>query len=141
MTIWEAIDIVAKQVPFARDTIETALSTTLAETDNPGNDIFRFYESQPVHLEDGVVVSNIDLRIKRSGPHPGFLVLAVDGACIRLELVRRHYDNLRITGTPRGRSLDEQTYYTATLPWGDLSFGFAERNPDCLASVAFNPTT
>ena len=66
-------------------------------------------------------------------------VLELGGPCVPLEEVRGHYGDLQITDTPHGHSLDEKTSYTAYLPWGELSFGFAERNPDCLASIVFEP--
>ncbi len=139
LTWWQAVDALVKQIPFSKKKVETLLKTSLSETDNTGNDVFQFYESPPVTLKDGVVIRNIDLRIKRIGPHPGFMVLEIKGQCITLDQIRRRYGPLEITEAPRGRSLDEETSHSAMQPWGKLSFGFAERNPDCLASIVFNP--
>jgi hypothetical protein len=139
MTLWQAIDALSHQIPFSKVKVEKLLSTRLTETDEGGNDVFQFFKSSPVDLLDGVVIENVDLRIKRIGPNPGFLVLNTGGSCITLDDVRAHYKDLRVTDRPRGRSLDEVTSHTTTLPWGDLSFSFKESNRECLASVVLNP--
>lgn len=141
LTWWQAVDALVKQIPFSKKKVETLLKTSLSETDNTGNDVFQFYESPPVTLKDGVVIRNVDLRIKRAGPHPGFMVLEIEGQCVTLDQIRRRYGPLEITETPHGHSLDEETSHSVVRPWGKLSFGFAERNPDCLASIVFDPKT
>ncbi|WP_345889846.1 hypothetical protein [Paraburkholderia sp. Cy-641] len=103
------------------------------------NTAFQFYTGGPVDLADDVVISNVDLRIRYRAGHPGFLVLNLSGSCITLDMVRAYYRSLRVTDRPRGRSLDEVTSYTTALHWGDLSFSFKERNPNCLSSLAFDP--
>ncbi len=140
VTLWQAIEALARQVPFTRQKVETVLLAPLAPAKDPGNEAFEFLAGGPVELKDGVTISSVDLRIKRGQPqHPGFLVLKLGGACITLAEVRSHYATLAITETPRGRSLDEVTAHTATLPWGQLSFTFAERKPECLAGITFQP--
>lgn len=139
MTLWQAIDALAAQLPFSTQKVGRTLSTTLTDTNAQGSEVFRFFEGTPVRLGDGTELARIDLRIKREGPHPGFLVLYLGGRCVPMAELRLHYAELQITGVPRGRSLDETTSHTATLAWGRLSFGFAERNPDCLAQVVFDP--
>lgn len=139
MTLWQTITSLAEQIPLTRQKVETVLQTTLRESDNTGNDVFQFYESPPVELKDGVVIRTVDLRIKRAGAHPGFMVLEMEGSCVTLDQIRQHYGDVPITSSPRGSSLHEKTHYTATLPWGTLAFGFLERNPGCLASIALKP--
>lgn len=139
LTLWQALTDLVRQIPFSTDKVEAALSTRLAERVEPSNEVFRFFEAASVQLADGVVISNVDLRIKRAGAHPGFLVLSVGGTCVALDQIRRHYGGLEITQAPRGRSLDEATTYTSMQPWGEMSFGFKERNRDCLAYIVFNP--
>lgn len=138
MTLWQAIEAVAQQIPFSKAKVETLFSATLTETDNTSNDVFQFLKSNRIELKDDVDISNIDLRIKRHGTHPGFMVLEIGGACITLEQVRNHYSALEITQSPRG-SLADVTSHSTRLPWGDLSFSFAESNPRCLSSIAFDP--
>ncbi len=139
MTLWQSIDALAAQLPFSVQKVGRTLSTTLSDTHAEGGTVFQFFEGTPVRLADGTELARIDLRIKREGAHPGFLVLELKGRCVPLAEVRQHYPALQITDVPRGRSLDESTSHTATLGWGRLSFGFAERNPGCLAFVAFDP--
>lgn len=142
-TLWQAIDTLTQQAPFTTDKIENVLATHLVVKDNSKSPIqntaFQFYTGRPVNLADDVVISNVDLRIRYRAGHPGFLVLNLSGSCITLDMVRAHYRSLRVTDRPSGRSLDEVTSYTTSLHWGDLSFSFKERNPNCLSSLAFDP--
>ncbi|MDN6885383.1 hypothetical protein QMO14_17450 [Variovorax sp. CAN2819] len=139
ITLWQAIDALAAQLPFSTQKVGRTLSTTLSDTHAEGGAVFQFFEGTPVRLADGAELARIDLRIKREDASRGFLVLELKGRCVPLAEVRQHYAALDITDVPRGRSLDEATTFTAMPGWGRLSFGFTERNPDCLAFVAFDP--
>lgn len=138
MTIWQTIAQLTQQISFSEEKVEEILATKLNRSAEQGNEYFWFYESGGIALQSGTILK-VDLRIQREGNHPGFLVLNVSGDCITLPDVRLHYEKLQLTDSPRGRSLDEVTSYTATLPWGGLSFSFKERRPECLSSVAFQP--
>ncbi|EEA01360.1 conserved hypothetical protein [Burkholderia sp. H160] len=144
MTLWQTIDALVQQIPFTKAKVESVLATHLVDRDTSKDPIqntaFQFYVGGPAKLADGVVVGNVDLRIRNHAGHPGFLVLGkFSGECVTLATVRAHYGNLKITDTPRGHSLDETTAFSAFLPWGTLSFAFAERNRDCLEGVSFDP--
>lgn len=139
MTLWQSIDALAAQLPFSIQKVGRTLSTTLSDTHAEGGTVFQFFEGTPVRLADGTELARIDLRIKREDASQGFLVLELKGRCVPMAELRQHYPALEIAGVPRGRSLDESTTFTATSGWGRLSFGFAERNPGCLAFVAFDP--
>jgi len=147
MTLWQTIDALVQQIPFTQENVERVLGTTLFDTD-PTKLIIRptssrFLDSEPVALANGVIVE-IDLRVRpNQAGHPGFLVLNVTGNCVRLDAVRAHYHDVRITATPRApsafHSLDEVTSRSTMQPRGKLSFSFAERNRECLSSIAFKP--
>lgn len=139
MSLWEAIATLAPHGAFERTRVEAALGTTLSTTADGANDYFDLYRSTPVPLAAGVIVANVDLRIAREGSHPGFMVLDIAGTCVTLAQVRSHYGQLRISAVPRGRSVHDTTSHTSDRPWGTLSFSFAGRHPDCLASIAFDP--
>jgi hypothetical protein len=139
ISLWQAIELLAQQIPFSKQKVETTLSTQLTEVEDDFNKLFQFYKGGPTQLADGVTISNVDLRIKRDGGHPGFLVLSIDGACITLEQLRKQYSELQVSQIPRGRSLEEETSFSQPLPWGKISFGFKEKNRDCLASIAMEP--
>ena len=138
MTLWQALAQLSQHIPFSKEGVEKVLAAKLTQTAVQSNEYFWFYESESVALADGAALK-VDLRIKREGVHPGFLVINLSGSRIKLVEVRSHYEGLQITDYPRGSSLDESTSYTATLPWGALSFSFKERQPDWLASVVFKP--
>lgn len=143
MTLWQTIDVMVQQIPFTKTKVENMLATHLIEKDIDKGPIqstaFQFYTSDPVKLANGVVINDVDLRIRRRPGHPGFLVLNLGGSCTTLDTVREHYSDLRITEHPHGHSLDEATSYSAFPEWGKLSFGFLERNRNCLAYVVLNP--
>lgn len=95
------------------------------------------YEGGPVHLKGEVEIESIDLRVSKDKANSRMMVLKLAGNCVRkADVLGRNHD-LAITDHPRGRSLDEETSYSVEKPWGKLSFGFAERSPDCLRSVVF----
>jgi len=146
-TLWQTIDALAQQIPLTQEKVERVLDITLFDTDprtlvfQPTS--FRPLEGGPVVLANGVVIENVDLRVKYVENDPGFLVLNFAGTCVHLDAVRAHYDGVRITATPRAlsafHSLDETTSHSTMLSWGKLSFLFAERNPECLSSVVLAP--
>ena len=138
VNLWQAIDDVSKQIPFTQAKIESALDTPMCEVRRNADTIF-FQNERPVSLSDGERIAQVDLRLGLGAGDPGFVVLNLDDGCVSLRAVQVHYNDLKISDTPRGRSLDEVTAYSASLPWGMLSFGFTARSPECLASVAFAP--
>ncbi|API73570.1 hypothetical protein [Ralstonia pseudosolanacearum] len=138
MTLWQAIDALAMQIPFSKAKVETALGTRMSEVRRNAYTVF-LQNEHPVMLTGDGRIAQVDLRLGMEQGDPGFMVLNLDGGCIGLDTVRAHYRELKITDTPRGHSLDEVTSHSASLSWGELSFSFKERNPNCLASVAFDP--
>ena len=138
MTLWNVVDALAMQVPFAREKVELLLSTKLRQVDQ--NPYTVFYAGGTVPLANDVLISAIDLRLGRElGDNYGFMSIGLSGKCVLIDDVRDQYGLLEITETPRGRSPDEKTYHTVKQDWGELSFGFSERNPDCLSVIVFDP--
>jgi len=139
MSIWSIIEVLSKQLPFTKERIEAVFGTRLEIDDADDSDIFQFFKAGHVSLAEGVELSEVELRLKRGGGHPGLLVLQLEGRCVNLDQVRTHFSKLEITDVPRGRSSDEETTHTAKLAWADVSFGFAERNPKCVATISISP--
>jgi len=137
-TLWQIIDALIQQIPFSKQKVEAVLAVQLIAAKN-ANEYYDFFRSPPIHLAEGVVISDVDLRIRREGKDLGFLVLGIGGVCITEDQLKTHYSPLKIIGTPHGHSLEEATTFSPDLPWGKLFFGFKERNPDCLATVGFDP--
>lgn len=136
LTLWQALDRLARQIPFTREKVETALATTLLLQESRLQK--DHYGSQPISLADGIFLQNVDLRLDRASESPGFLSLSVGGACISRSLVKRHYPNVRLTYGPHIDAPGEAYVYTAGFSWGDLHFAFELRNPQCLATISFN---
>lgn len=134
--LWTLVDDLPTKVPLERDTLQTHLGVVLREKGS--NAYTDMYEGGPVHLKGEVEIESIDLRVSKDKANSRLMVLKLAGNCVRkTDVLGRHHD-LAITDHPRGRSLDEETSYSVEKPWGKLSFGFAERSPDCLRSVVFH---
>lgn len=140
LTLWEAVDALAAQVPFSQRNIEATLSLPLRERDVTGNLLSNFFEGAGLRLRDSQLVLNVDLRVRKDDPRFAVLVLDIAGGCVRIADVRARYGTLEITGSPRGHSLEESTWFSSAQRWGELSFGFKERNPDCLAQIVLKAT-
>lgn len=95
------------------------------------------FETGSFKINDDVSVDSVDLRLRRGENIPVIIVLEISGACVTLNDVRQVYSGLTMTDYPKGQSLDEETYYSTESDESKIhiSFGFAERLPDCLRTV------
>lgn len=134
--LWTLVDDLPTKMPLERDTLQTLLGVVLREKGS--NAYTDMYEGGPVHLKGEVEIESIDLRVSKDKANSRLMVLKLAGNCVRKADVLGRHHHLAITDPPRGRSLDEETSYSVERPWGKLSFGFAERSPDCLRSVVFD---
>jgi len=134
-TLWQLIEALTVPPLFLPDTIKRVFPVEFSERGNNG--YFSFHEGGPLHLADQVLIKKVTVSIKNADGVIRSLVLnlAPSGACVTRRDLHAHYPNTEITGAPRGGSLDEETVWTVLEPWARLSFGFKEKNPDCLATV------
>jgi hypothetical protein len=124
--------------PFTKERVGKVLNAKLIEKNR--NEFFSFFEADGAVSANGLNLSKIDLRLRIDGkPHPGFLVFDISDPCVTFDEISKQFAGMKLTGAPTGRSLDEQRSYSIQDDWGKLSFGFAERKPDCLASVVLDP--
>jgi len=76
MTLWHTINTLAQQIPFTQAKVERVLGVTLSDRDPRTlvfeNTSFRLLEGGPVILTNGVVISKVDLRIRRKKAIPAF---------------------------------------------------------------------
>ncbi len=127
-----------KEKPFTRERVGELLKTKLIETSR--NDYFAFLEGKPVDLDGGLSLAKIDLRLRVDGkPSSGFLVLDIDKPCVGRKEIFSKYGDIKLESAPTGRSPDEKHSYLLEDDWGKMSFGFAEKNPDCLATIVLDP--
>ena len=139
-SIWQVIEDIQSMPLLSLQNVEKVLDQSLREEIHKSNEFFQFYSGQDIALADSATISNIDLRLPRpTATSAGMLLLHLGGECISLSDVKQLYPKLEITGTPRGRSLEEATTYTSSTAWGEIDFGFQEKNADCLGYVAFKP--
>ena len=139
-SIWQIIDDMQSTSPFSLPGVEKILGQSLREEMQKSNEFFQFYSGRELALAGSTTIVNIDLRLPRpTTASAGMLVLHVASECISLAQVRQQHHRLEITGTPRGRSIDEATTYTLRTAWGEIDLGFQEKNADCLGYVGFKP--
>lgn len=121
-------------------TVDTVSQYPLSLTLNNQNEYVNFYQSDAVVLDDGSQIDDIDVRLRRiPKEQSAFISFSLKGQCITLAQVRQHYSPLKITDTPRGHSVHEVTSYTAMLNEDqEVSFSFAEMNPECLSGVVID---
>jgi len=135
-TLWQLIERLGAHPSLLPGKLKQVLPTDFSK--HRRSAYTSFYDGGPLYLADQINIEVIDLRVRLMNEAQGLIALEIAGVCVTLEQVRAHYPDLVFTDIPRGRSLDEKTYWTTYLPWGELSFGFKERNPDCLASVVID---
>jgi hypothetical protein len=69
------------------------------------------------------------------------LSLEDDTILFTLNRIKKTWADIQLDPStfPRGQSWDEKRHYRMKRPWGQISFGFKERRPNCLASITFIP--
>ena len=137
---WQRIDAIARKVRFGTDAVLDAWpmrKELLSREDTPYSSSLH---GGTVSLTSDIIVRASELRIAKGEPaRLGLAVLDIDGRCITVGEVKRHYPDIRISDVPRTASPRDRTYWTTTGVHGRISFGFANRRRDCLDGIVFNP--
>jgi hypothetical protein len=126
------------KVPTLNLTVQNVNSFPVALRLIKTNEYTHFYQATSFELKDGSTVSDIDVRLSKDrNDHGPFLSFTWSGQCISLDTVKKHYPELRLTDVPRGRSENEVTSHTtpADKQGQEITFSFAETQPDCLHRV------
>ncbi|ALV06032.1 hypothetical protein [Roseateles depolymerans] len=138
LDLWTLVDDLPTRTPFDKEKIEQALRIVLIQDEELTNEYFTALKGGPVSLAREVDIEAVSLRVSVKEPTEKWLLnLTVAGKCVARSDVLARYPRLEVTNAPRGRSPNEETSYSRKELWGKLSFGFAQRNPDCLSSVLF----
>jgi len=135
-SLWELIETLGGHPSLLPDRLRQVLPVEFSE--HRRSAYSSFYDGGPLGLGGKIDIKAVFLRVRNENETQGMVSLYLNGTCVALDEVRAHYPGVIITGTPRGHSLDEETYWSIWRPWGKLSFGFKERNPKCLASVVLD---
>lgn len=137
--LWALVEDIPTRAPLDKVKLEQALRTVLIQDERITNEYATALKGGPVQLAQGIQIQAISFRFLAKAPLDQWLLsLSMGGQCVARRDVLARYPKLVVTGHPRGGSLDEETYYSTTEPWGKVSFGFAERNFECLSSVLFS---
>lgn len=102
-----------------------------------GNPYFDVWRGRGMAV-GGITIASFELREPKRGVEAtgrAFLNLTLDGGCVGRRELEQRFGPLTLSSTPRGRSLDEQAVWSRQERIGRLSFGFAERSPDCVRSI------
>jgi len=135
-TLWQLIDILDECPVFTLDVIGHMFQIDFSESHRTA--YFSSYEGGPLHLADQIDIKKIELRIRRKDGVGKLMGLDVGGVCVTLDDVLAHHPGIVLAETPRGHSLNEATFYSIRRSREELSFGFKESNPHCLAIVVFD---
>jgi hypothetical protein len=137
MDLWTLIDYLPTRTPFTKEKVEQALRIVLPQVES-SNELVGSFKGGPVLLTEEMEVEGVELRVAKEDPANMWqLSLLLAGRCVERTAVLARYQGMKVTQTPRGRSPDEVTAWSRQELWGELSFGFAERNRDCLRRVLF----
>lgn len=133
------VDDLATRTPFDKEKIEQALRIALTQDEQITNEYFSALKGGPVSLAREVEIEALSFRVSvKESTEKWLLNLTVAGQCVARSDVLARYPRLEVRNSPRGGSPNEETSYSRKEVWGKVSFGFAERNPDCLSSVLFS---
>lgn len=135
------IDRIVGQVDRAkaidRVTVEKITGTKLSQSAENNN--YLTYQSNNVQAD--TLKLSVELREPNRNGDPtngSLLILRILSGCPARSVVEARYTPWTISNVPRGGSLDEETSWSRRETWGKLSFGFAERSPDCLSTIVFD---
>jgi hypothetical protein len=139
---WELIDALEKSRPFRKENVEALVGTDLKiESENMSH---IYYLSEQENGKSAVGIVNVDLRVRKNDPaHQGFLLIELSGAPVTPEDVLKRYPDAWIQGPtagppPQGFPDDAETAIWVQRDWGQISFGFALKEPENLNSVGFH---
>lgn len=134
--LWTLLNDLPSRMPLDPEQVQGVFGVALGHVS--ANEYVDFFEGGPAHLANGVDVESLDLRVHKHQPLHRLLVLSLAGRCVERSAVLSRYVGLQISDHPRDTFPDRETYWSTQLPWGKLSFGFAQGNPDCLRTVVFD---
>jgi hypothetical protein len=140
MKLEELLQRLEQERPWTLAKIESVLG--VRSVVDQANEYWTHYSALgPLELGEGVVVEKLDFGLNNTTRElPRFIVYLTDSSsCIPRQRIVQSYPDIQVDydNMPRGRSLDELTHYVTKRTWGELSFGFKERRPDCLSSILF----
>jgi len=138
LSLWQLIEMLGNQPSLLPDKIKQVLPIAFVKSDHIGHT--SFYDGDRLLLRDQIDIEAVELRVRNEDETRGMVSLDLDpsGACVTFDDVRGRFPGLVLTDYPRGQSLDEEASWSIQRSWGKLSFGFKERNPDCLATVVLD---
>jgi len=107
------------------------------------NGIVAVHTMGPFRYKEKLIIEEVHLRVRMNTNKMIRLIvnLSEDAGRFTLDRLKRTWPDIQLdpSAYPRGQSWDEKRQYRTNRPWGQLSFGFKERQPDCLASITFIP--
>ena len=96
------------------------------------------YTSQPFVLNDGINISDLDVRLSNNGAGKVALIsFSVSGKCIPLEEVKEHFPDMMLHFIPRAKLKGRTFGYVTTRDQNSLAWGFSfpALNRDCLSAI------
>jgi hypothetical protein len=142
MKLEELVQKLDAASPWPVEKAEEVLGVKL--TASPLSNAFISYEVGQLIFEEGLVIEEVELRVKIVTKETIRLILNLsdNASCFTRERLKKTYPNLQLdlSNPPRRDSPDAKTYYDTKRSWGHIAFGFKVKRPDCLAGITFIPT-
>lgn len=138
ISVWELIERVGAMRPLHKEQVESLLAAKVAMTSE--NESYTFWDgTADLPLSNNMKITKVSFSTANP-TKPADLSMSVylGGTCVSKQDLLKHFPTIEVVGAPRGRSLDEETVFSANTNWGKVKFGFTERAPDCLARLGFN---
>lgn len=134
---WQFVNQMRVAVPGGVSEVDAYLPVPVElvnETDTSNS-----YQTASFPLRQGSV-DYLEYRVAKAFPLAvKRLAFDIDRVCVRQHTVRKNYPGVKLTDTPRGGAIHEQTYYAVTDELGTIGFGFPEHRRYCLQSVVILP--
>jgi len=141
MKLEELVQMLEAAAPWTIKRVESvfASASSLARSNNA----IAIHTMGPFCYEEKLIIEEVHLRVRTNTNKMSRLIISLseDAGRFTFDRIKSAWPDIRIDPStyPRGQSWDEKRHYQTNRPWGRLSFGFKERQPDCLASITFIP--
>ncbi|WNL47265.1 hypothetical protein RKE25_06430 [Dyella sp. BiH032] len=137
--IWQKIRLIEMKAAQGRESLSEVwpVPAHLQKIQRSGQ--LSSVEGGMVAVTSDVIITSSEIRLNKDIPVLAFF--EIDGRCITVKELKRHYPDVSITDVPHSMSPEDKTYWSTEGGHGKIAFGFAQKRPACLSAVVFTPRT
>lgn len=137
-SLWQIIKQLKSAWGKQADDVSKILRHPLVRTNPAADDR---YTSVPFTLADGTIIADLDVRLWGNGNNSVSLIsFAIDGSCVTLEQVKKHFPDVKLSNIPRGNNAGQSVGYRTAVDETGLAwaFNFPVLNQECLKSIVIS---